>query len=93
MKEHRLLHGSAWIVSGQFVSMAFQAAYFVLMGRTLGNSMINLGLLDACATAAHDLGYAPRPFADGIRAEAAALGLALPMSATTVPATIQENHA
>lgn len=37
MKEHRLLHGSAWIVSGQFVSMAFQAAYFVLMGRTLGS--------------------------------------------------------
>jgi glycogen phosphorylase len=29
-----------------------------LMGRTLGNSMINLGLLDACATAARDLGYA-----------------------------------
>jgi hypothetical protein len=45
------------------------------------------------SAAAHDLGYAPRPFADGIRAEAAALGLALPMSATTVPATIQENHA
>ena len=37
MKEHRLLHGSAWIISGQFVSMAFQAAYFVLMGRTLGS--------------------------------------------------------
>ena len=37
MKEHRLLHGSAWIVSGQFVSMAFQAAYFVLMGRTFGS--------------------------------------------------------
>ena len=37
MKEHRLLHGSAWIVSGQFVSMAFQAVYFVLMGRTLGS--------------------------------------------------------
>src|SRR5580692_4566855 len=28
-----------------------------LMGRTLGNSMINLGLLDACAKAAKDLGY------------------------------------
>ena len=28
-----------------------------LMGRTLGNSMINLGLLDSCAKAAKDLGY------------------------------------
>ena len=37
MKEHRLLHGSAWIVSGQFISMGFQATYFVLMGRTLGS--------------------------------------------------------
>ena len=28
-----------------------------LMGRTLGNSLINLGLLDECARALHDLGY------------------------------------
>ena len=28
-----------------------------LMGRTLGNSMINLGFLDQCAQAAHELGY------------------------------------
>jgi O-antigen/teichoic acid export membrane protein len=37
MKEQRLLKGSLWIISGQFISMAFQAAYFVLMGRTLGS--------------------------------------------------------
>src|SRR5215469_6742950 len=37
MKEHRLLHGSLWIISGQFFSMACQALYFVLMGRTLGS--------------------------------------------------------
>jgi hypothetical protein len=43
--------------------------------------------------AARDLGYTPRPFADGIRAEAAALGLAPPVPADTVPATTQENHA
>jgi starch phosphorylase len=28
-----------------------------LMGRTLGNSLINLGLLDECAKALHELGY------------------------------------
>ena len=28
-----------------------------LMGRTLGNSLVNLGLLDECAKALHDLGY------------------------------------
>lgn len=28
-----------------------------LMGRTLGNSLVNLGLLDECAAALHDLGY------------------------------------
>jgi len=28
-----------------------------LMGRALGNSMINLGLLEGCAAAARDLGY------------------------------------
>jgi nucleoside-diphosphate-sugar epimerase len=38
--------------------------------------------------AVHDLGYAPRPFAEGIRAEAAALGL-IPAA----PATTQEKHA
>ena len=38
--------------------------------------------------AARDLGYAPRPFADGIRAEAVALGLAPAVAATT-----QENDA
>jgi O-antigen/teichoic acid export membrane protein len=37
MKEQRLLKGSLWVISGQFVSMGFQAAYFVLMGRTLGS--------------------------------------------------------
>ena len=37
MREERILKGSLWIVSGQFVSMALQAAYFVLMGRTLGS--------------------------------------------------------
>ncbi|MBV8631922.1 MAG: oligosaccharide flippase family protein [Silvibacterium sp.] len=37
MKEERLLKGSVWIISGQFLSMALQAAYFVLMGRTLGS--------------------------------------------------------
>jgi len=28
-----------------------------LMGRTLGNSLVNMGLLDECARALHDLGY------------------------------------
>ncbi len=28
-----------------------------LMGRTLGNSLINMGLLDACVKALHELGY------------------------------------
>jgi O-antigen/teichoic acid export membrane protein len=42
MREERILQGSLWrgslwIISGQFVSMALQAAYFVLMGRTLGS--------------------------------------------------------
>jgi len=27
------------------------------MGRTLGNSVVNMGLLDECTTALHDLGY------------------------------------
>ena len=33
----RLLKGSLWMISAQFLSMAFQAVYFVLMGRTLGS--------------------------------------------------------
>ena len=37
MSEQRILKGSLWIISGQFLSMAFQAVYFVLMGRTLGS--------------------------------------------------------
>ncbi|HTY82878.1 MAG TPA: oligosaccharide flippase family protein, partial [Silvibacterium sp.] len=37
MREDRILKGSLWIMSGQFVSMVLQAAYFVLMGRTLGS--------------------------------------------------------
>ncbi|HZD50510.1 MAG TPA: oligosaccharide flippase family protein [Silvibacterium sp.] len=37
MREEPILKGSLWIVSGQFVSMALQAVYFVLMGRTLGS--------------------------------------------------------
>jgi O-antigen/teichoic acid export membrane protein len=36
-REQPILKGSLWIISGQFLSMAFQAAYFVLMGRTLGS--------------------------------------------------------
>src|SRR5207245_7472928 len=28
-----------------------------LMGRTLGNSLVNLGLLDECSTTLHELGY------------------------------------
>ncbi len=37
MTEQRILKGSLWIISGQFLSMALQAAYFILMGRTLGS--------------------------------------------------------
>ena len=37
MTEQRIFRGSLWIISGQFLSMAFQAIYFVLMGRTLGS--------------------------------------------------------
>ena len=37
IREQGILKGSLWIMSGQFLSMAFQAAYFVLMGRTLGS--------------------------------------------------------
>jgi O-antigen/teichoic acid export membrane protein len=37
MKEESLRRGSLWMISGQAVSIAFQGAYFVLMGRTLGS--------------------------------------------------------
>jgi O-antigen/teichoic acid export membrane protein len=37
MREDGLLKGSLWMISGQFVSMLFQAVYFVLMGRALGS--------------------------------------------------------
>jgi Polysaccharide biosynthesis protein len=37
MREQGILKGSLWIISGQFLSMALQAAYFVLMGRALGS--------------------------------------------------------
>ena len=37
--------------------------------------------------AVRDLGYAPRSFSDGIRAEAAALGLAPPSSSSSRPST------
>ena len=32
MTEERILKGSLWIISGQFLSMALQATYFILMG-------------------------------------------------------------
>jgi len=37
MSEERLFKGSLWMISAQFLSMGFQAVYFVLMGRTLGS--------------------------------------------------------
>jgi O-antigen/teichoic acid export membrane protein len=37
MKEQTIRAGSLWMISGQFAAMAFQALYFVLMGRTLGS--------------------------------------------------------
>jgi O-antigen/teichoic acid export membrane protein len=37
MREQGILKGSLWIIFGQFLSMALQAVYFVLMGRTLGS--------------------------------------------------------
>jgi O-antigen/teichoic acid export membrane protein len=37
MKEEGLRSGSLWMISGQIVAIAFQAVYFVLMGRTLGS--------------------------------------------------------
>lgn len=37
MREEGLRKNSAWMISGQIVAIAFQAIYFVLMGRTLGS--------------------------------------------------------
>lgn len=38
MREERLRTSSLWMISGQGVAMAFQAIYFVLIGRALGSS-------------------------------------------------------
>src|SRR5271170_5427398 len=37
MREPSIRSGSLWMIGSQFVSMALQAVYFVLMGRTLGS--------------------------------------------------------
>jgi O-antigen/teichoic acid export membrane protein len=37
MKEESLREGSLWMISGQGVSIAAQALYFILIGRTLGS--------------------------------------------------------
>jgi O-antigen/teichoic acid export membrane protein len=37
MKEESLRQGSLWMISGQGVSVAAQALYFILIGRTLGS--------------------------------------------------------
>src|SRR5271168_4597715 len=37
MREQSIRSGSLWMIGSQFVSMALQAVYFVLMGRTLGS--------------------------------------------------------
>src|SRR3984885_14753385 len=37
MKEESLRQGSLWMISGQGVSLAAQAVYFILIGRTLGS--------------------------------------------------------
>jgi O-antigen/teichoic acid export membrane protein len=37
MKEESLRQGSLWMISGQGVSMAAQAVYFILIGRALGS--------------------------------------------------------
>jgi O-antigen/teichoic acid export membrane protein len=37
MREEGLRRSSLWMISGQLISIALQAAYFVLMGRTLGS--------------------------------------------------------
>jgi O-antigen/teichoic acid export membrane protein len=36
--EDSLRKGSLWVIGGQFLSIALQAVYFVLMGRTLGSA-------------------------------------------------------
>ena len=41
----------------QDVKRAYYLSIEYLMGRTLGNSLVNLGLLDECAKALHELGY------------------------------------
>jgi starch phosphorylase len=41
----------------QDVKRVYYLSLEYLMGRTLGNSLINMGLLDECATALHELGY------------------------------------
>lgn len=38
MSEDSLRKGSMWVIGGQFLSIALQAIYFVLMGRTLGSA-------------------------------------------------------
>src|SRR5579862_2253048 len=37
MKQESLRHGALWMISGQAVSLAAQAVYFVLIGRALGS--------------------------------------------------------
>ena len=41
----------------QDVKRVYYMSLEYLMGRTLGNSLVNLGLMDECAKALHDLGY------------------------------------
>jgi starch phosphorylase len=41
----------------QDVKRVYYLSLEYLMGRTLGNSLVNMGLLDECATALHELGY------------------------------------
>jgi len=41
----------------QDVKRVYYMSLEYLMGRTLGNSLVNLGLIDDCATALHELGY------------------------------------
>ncbi len=41
----------------QDVKRVYYLSLEYLMGRTLGNSLVNMGLLDECARALHDLGY------------------------------------
>jgi starch phosphorylase len=41
----------------QDVKRVYYLSLEYLMGRTLGNSLINMGLLDECAKALHELGY------------------------------------